>query len=168
MARKHMQFRFGLAAILFFTFVAARPLSAQAPLADDDTTSAAGLRDGRAEAAKVSVAGRGVASLGGGVVLGFFAPFALFGGSIVATGIAGAGGGIIVAAAESGRTAPSDSLAVRAASRGNAYSSAFTKGYADRLQSRRRKASFIAGGLGTGTGVGLLFILIAATLNESW
>lgn len=163
-----MQIRFGLTTFLFCAIAAASPLSAQAPLADDDTNSAAGLRDGRAEAAKVSVAGRGAASLGGGVVLGFFAPFALFGGSVVATGIAGAGGGIIVAAAESGRTAPSDSLAVRAASRGNAYSTAFTKGYADRLQSRRRKVSFIAGGLGTGTGVGILFILIAAALDGSW
>jgi hypothetical protein len=163
-----MKIRIRLTTFLFCAIVVARPLGAQAPLADDDTTSAAGLRDGRAEAAKVSVAGRGVASLGGGVVRGFFAPFALFGGSVVATGIAGAGGGIIVAAAESGRTAPSDSLAIRAASRGNAYSTAFNKGYADRLQSRRRKASFIAGGVGTGTGVGLLFLLIAATLNESW
>jgi hypothetical protein len=163
-----MQIRFRLTTFLFCAIAAASPLNAQAPVADDDTTSAAGLRDGRAEAAKVSVVGRGAASLGGGVVLGFFAPFALFGGSIAATGISGAGGGIIIAAAESGRTAPSDSLAVRAASRGNAYSIAFTKGYSDRLQSRRRKASFIAGGVGTGTGVGLLFLLIAATLNESW
>jgi hypothetical protein len=163
-----MQIRFGLTTFLFCAMVAARPLSGQAPVAHDDTTSAAGLRDGRAEAAKVSVSGRGVASLGGGLIVGFVGPFALFGGSIVATGIAGAGGGIIVAAAESGRTAPSDSLAVRAANRGNAYSTAFTKGYSDHLQSRRRKASFIAGGVGTGAGVGVLLLLIAAAFNSGY
>ena len=130
-----------------------------------DTTSAAGVDDGRAAARLRGVGARGAAAFVSGIPLGFAGRLAIYGANVVATGAALAGAAGIAASMEAGGTAPPPSLISSAAARGSSYTAGFMKGYSDRLQSRRRKAALIGGAAGTATGAAALVALITVLVN---
>ncbi len=153
-------------------FILAPSLPAQQPsptpavTSVEDTSRAAGVRDGRAEARKVSVRMRGFAAFGAGLPIGFFGPFGIYGGGGLAAGVAMAGGAGVVASMEAGSSQPPDSLSAIAAMRGIAYSTSFRQSYSDRVKSRRRAMALLAGVGGTATGLGALFALMSFTFFQ--
>lgn len=127
----------------------------------DSAAVFAGSYAGRMDARRHQVIGRGFLGFIGGVPIGSLGLLAFYGDAAVQVLSIGGGLGLIVAAAEAGSTAPPDTLAAAADSRGPVYARAYRTGYAERLRSRRRVAAYVGGGIGAATSLGFLIWAIS-------